>query len=395
MTRVESPWDLPDVRVERAEAVDREIRMSDFALFALVPLRTTTALGLPLNELATGAVVALSVLRRPRGRAGFPPLVAVACLALLGLLLASGLVNGVDWTRRVGHVVIWCGLIWAGATGRVSLRSAALGLATGLIGVVVHGAVTVGASTYEGRLTGLLSDPNAGAYFIVTLGTLAIGFAFRTRVTSVLIAIPIVAGQLLSFSRTGLLAMTYAVVWATLGRRLGLWGGVAAVIALVWLVDNIPDNLVESFGPFSNRSGSDALRDRIIAAERRELADMPWFGHGPGTAAVSLRDQEFFFHNSFLAVRQEGGWIALGLVLFLLGYSFLRLSPWSRIGDVQAVAAQAALISVPVMAVTLGEVLLDTPAAIAIAFALGRAAELRLAHPEWKPAAPGLGRLRA
>ena len=377
MKRIESAWVLPEASVERARVVDREVRISDFLLFALVPLRTTEAAGFPLNELATGLLVALCVARTPRGRDGLPPAAAVACVALVALLTFSGIANEVDWMKRVGHVTIWCGLIWAGATGRFSLRSAALGLTTGLIGVIVHATVTIGASAYSGRITGFLADPNAGAYFIVTLGTLAIGFAGRTRVLAAMIAIPIVAGEIMSYSRTGLLAMTYAVVWALLGRRFGLWGGTTLVVGLVWLVDNIPANLVESFGAFSNRSGSDALRDRIIAAEQRELADIPWFGHGPGTARVSLRDQEFFFHNSFLAVRQEGGWIALLLVLFLLGFAFLRLAPFSRLGDLQSIAAQAALISVPVMAVTLGEVLLDTPAAIAIAFALGRAAELR------------------
>lgn len=390
MKRVDSPWDLPDTSVERAAVVDREVRISDFALFALVPLRSTSLVGFPINELASAALVGLSLMRKPRSRDGFPTLVALACAALIGLMLLSGIVNGVDWTRRVGHVALYCGLIWAAATGRISLRSAALGLGTGLIGVIAHGAVTLGSSSYAGRLTGFLSDPTAGAYFIVTLGTLAIGFIGHRRLHALLLAVPVLAGQILSYSRTGLLAATYAIVWAFLGPRLGLKGGVALVAAMIWLVDNIPENLIDNLSAFSNRSGSDALRDRIIAAEHRSLADMPWFGHGPGTASVSLQDREFFFHNSFLAVRQEGGWVALFLVLFLLAYAFVRLSRWSRLGDLQAIAAQAALISVPVMAVTLGEVLLDTPAALAIGFALGRAAQLRLANPEWKPAPPGL-----
>lgn len=393
MRRIDSPWDLSDTSVERAQVVDREIRITDFALFALIPLRSTSVVGFPLNELASAAIVGLSLMRKPRGREGLPVLAALACIALVGLLLLSGIVNGVEWTRRVGHVAIYVGLIWAAATGRVSLRSAALGLATGLIGVIAHGVATLGASTYEGRLTGFLSDPNAGAYFIVTLGTLAIGFVGHQRVQALVVAAPILAGQILSYSRTGLLATTYALAWIFLGPRLGLKGGLALAFGMIWLVDRIPEDLIGNLSAFSNRSGSDALRERIISAEQRSLADMPWFGHGPGTAVVELRDQEFFFHNSFLAVRQEGGWLALLLVLFLLAYAFIRLTPWSRLGDLQSIAAQAALISVPVMAVTLGEVLLDTPAALAIGFALGRAAEMRIAHPEWKAPAPGLGRI--
>lgn len=395
MKRIDSPWDLPDTRVERSKVVDHEVRITDFLLFALVPLRSTEIAGFPLNEMASGLLVVLALMRVQRGRGGLPPPAAAACIALLALLTFSGLANDVDWTRRVGHLGIYVGLIWAGATGRLSLRSAALGLSAGLIGVIAHAVATLGISSYDGRITGFLADPNAGAYFIVTLGVLAIGFSSGSRTVTALIAIPVVVGQVLSYSRTGLLAMSYAVIWALLGRRLGVWGSIGLVIGLVWLVDNIPSNLVESFPAFSNRSGSDALRERIISAEKRSIADMPWFGHGPGTARIALGSQEFFFHNSFLAVRQEGGWLALGLVLFLLAYSFLRLVPYSRFGDLQSIAAQAALISVAVMAVTLGEVLLDTPAAIAIAFALGRAHEMRLANPEWKAPAAGLGSRRA
>jgi hypothetical protein len=161
-------------------------------------------------------------------------------------------------------------------------------------------------------------------------------------------------------------------VWLVAGRRLGAAGGAAVAAALVWLVDNIPEDLV-LFGPFSNRSGSDALRERIIAQERVELAAAPWYGNGPGTARVDVRGLEFFFHNSYLAVRQEGGWIALLLVLGLMAFAFLRVSRQSRAGDLAAAGAQAALIGTAVMAITLGEVLLDTPMAIAVGFALGQA----------------------
>ncbi|MCW2835758.1 MAG: O-antigen ligase, partial [Nocardioides sp.] len=80
-----------------------------------------------------------------------------------------------------------------------------------------------------------------------------------------------------------------------------------------------------------------------------------------------------FFHNSYLAVRQEGGWPLLVLLLALMAIAFMALSSRSRAGDVPAVAAQAALIATLAMGVTLGEVLLELPTALAIGFALARA----------------------
>lgn len=373
MSRVKSPWALPDKAEDRAAKADAEIRVVEFVLFAVIPLRSLAAGGVPLNELAALAVVALAGLRRPTGDRSRRERVAGLCLAIVGLLLLSGLANDVDWTRRVGHAAIWCGLVWVCATGRVSLRSAAMGLATGLIGVIGLAQIGIGGDTYPGRLTGYLSDPNAGAFFIVALGALAIGFADSRLRIRLLIAAPLIAGLLLTYSRTGLLALAFAAMWWLVGRRLGALGGAAVSGLLVWVVDNIPDELV-NFGPFSNRSGSDALRDRIVEREHELLAQAPWFGNGPGTAKVDIAGDQFFFHNSYLAVRQEGGWPLLILVLVLLAVAFLALSARSRTGDLRAVAAQAALIASLAMAVTLGEVLLELPTAIAIGFALGHAA---------------------
>jgi hypothetical protein len=61
------------------------------------------------------------------------------------------------------------------------------------------------------------------------------------------------------------------------------------------------------------------------------------------------------------------------LVLALMAIAFMSLSPRSQAGDMRAVAAQAALIGILAMAVTLGEVLLELPTALAIGFALAHA----------------------
>ncbi len=373
MSRVDSPWNLPDRTVERAETADREIRITDFALMAVLPFRTWQVGGFPVNEFAMAALVGLCLLRPARGGQKLPEVVILLLAALMALLVYSGTANHIEWTRRVGHVAICCGLVWAGATGRLSLRSVGAGLVAGLTAVVALAVVGVGGSSgYEGRLTGFLGDPNAGAYFLAVLGTLGIFFADDRWRVRVALALPLLGGLVLTFSRTGLLAGAFTIAWIVLGRRLGAVGGAAAAAGLVWLVDNIPDDLV-LYGPFSNRSGSDALRERIIAQEQVQLADAPWFGNGPGTARVRIGDLEFFFHNSYLATRQEGGWPALLLVLALIVYAFLRLTRRARRGDLAAAGAQAALIATAVMAVTLGEVLLDTPMAVAVAMALGHA----------------------
>jgi len=380
MSRVDSPWSLSDRTIARADEADREIRISDFVLMAILPVRSVEvngiplleAYGIPLNELAMAALVGLCLLRPARGGTKLPGLLVLLIGALLALLVYSGVANEVDWTRRMGHVAVVLGLVWAGGTGRLSLRSVGTGLATGLIAVIGLALFEIGGDKYPGRLTGFLADPNAGVYFIAVLGTLAIFFCDERTTVRVAVAVPIAAGLVLTYSRTGLLAGAFVLIWVVLGRRLTLIRGAVLAVGMVWAVSHIPDNLA-IIGPFSDRSGSDSLRKRISAQERVALVDMPWYGNGPGTGTVNVRDLEFFFHNSYLATRQEGGWGALLLVLALLSFTFLRLSGLARGHDLTAAGAQGAIIATGVMALTLGEVLLDTPTWVAIALALGHA----------------------
>lgn len=372
MSRIDTPWSLPDRTVDRADEADHEVRITDFTLLAILPLRTVEAGPYPLNELATAALVGLCVMRPSRGGARLPQPVLFICATLFVLLLGSGMANDVDYTRRMGHVAILVGLVWAFGTGRVSLRSAGLGLSLGLGVVSALAVAKVGGDYYPGRLTGFMGDPNAAAYFLAAMGIPAVFFADRRTSVRLALAIPVLGGLVLTYSRTGFLALTFAAIWMLFGRKLGQVAGTVLAIGMVWVVNNIPESLT-TFGPFSDRTGSDQLRDRIIAQERVELATSPWYGNGPGEARVRIRDLEFFFHNSYLATRQEGGWIVLILVLALLAFAFVRLADQARAGDIVAAAAQSGIIAVAVMAVTLGEVLLDTPMAIVAGFALGQA----------------------
>ena len=381
MSQKNSPWSLPDKTVEHAEEADREIRMSDFLLMGILPFRSSELAGFPLNEFAMAALFLLCLMRPARGGARLPSTVVVLAASLFTLLLGSGIANDIDWMRRMGHLGITLGVMWAAGTGRISLRSAGRGLATSLVAIVVLALAGIGGNYYPGRLTGFLADPNAAAYYLAVLGVVAIFFCDERTKVRVAVAIPIVAGLGLTLSRTGLLAGAFALVWIFVGRRMGQVAGALLAVGMVWVVNNIPESLT-TIGPFSDRSGSDNLRERIIAQERVEIASAPWYGHGPGTGKVHIRDLEFFFHNSYLSTRQEGGWGALLLVLALMAYAFIKLAQQSYGGDLKASAVQAALISTAVMAVTLGEVLLDTPIGVVVGIALGQALH---AKPESPP----------
>ena len=110
----------------------------------------------------------------------------------------------------------------------------------------------------------------------------------------------------------------------------------------VWAVANIPEDLT-TFGPFSNRSGQ--RRARAAASSPRSTSSSVTC---PGSATdrapprSNVRGRDFFFHNSYLATRQEGGWSLLLLVLRLLTMVFPQAVAATRAsGDLAAAAAQA------------------------------------------------------
>ncbi|MEO5852539.1 MAG: O-antigen ligase family protein [Nocardioides sp.] len=372
--KTQTVWELEPEETS-GERADRETRISDFALFGALPLAglTLPGIGLPLNELAALAIIGLCAFRTPRVGPRVPWWFGGLLVALLAFLAVSAQLNGLDASRRLIHLVGYVGVALCLASGRVSLLSAARGLAISLAVAVAYGGATLPTSTYPGRLTGVFADPNVAALLLVTLGAVSVPHVHKTWLRRVLL-IAVAAGVLITFSRTGLLALIFGLVWLLLGRRLRLFGGGLLVVGLVWVVDQLPPDL-RLLGPFADRTGSDALRDRIIEQEAVLIDSAPWYGHGPGTAQVLISDQPFFFHNSYLAVRQEGGWVTLGLVVALLAACFAYLNRADRgaRGITERTWMQTGIIAVLVMGVSLGEVLLDLPTAVVLGFAMSTA----------------------
>ena len=215
------PVEPPDRTIERAAEADREIRITDFVLMAILVLRSENVGPVPLNELTMAALVGLCLLRPARGGARLPaagrhaPRRAAGAARLLGhgqptSTGPAGSATWPSWLASSGQA--------APAASRCARRaSASRPDSSRSAWQLAASAATPPRSSHR-----LPADPNAGAYFIVVLGILAIFFCDdRWKVRSR--RGPDSAGLVLSYSRTGLLAGAFAVVWVLVGRRLGLW----------------------------------------------------------------------------------------------------------------------------------------------------------------------------
>ena len=354
---------------DSAARADEETRISDFvAFFALsFPTLALPVVGVPLGELAGLLLGLLALLRRPAPGVVVPGWFTAGIVFIPLWLLLSGGLNGELDLRRMAHLTTWVLLAGALASGRISVPSAIRGL---VIGLPISCALSlagfgVGPTGYTDRLSGWIGDPNSAAYYLAVLGLLCLAHLQRP-VARYAFAIFLGVAITLTYSRTGLLIVVIAVLWMLVGRRLKLWAGIAAVAGVAWLVQNIPDDL-RLWGPFEDRQGSDALRQRIVAAEQLKLDAAPWWGNGPGTSQVSISHQEFFFHSSYYGALNEGGWLLLGVLVALVVAVFVALGRrTSRELAIPTALHQMALIAALLMAFTLGEVLLDLPLAIAL-----------------------------
>lgn len=384
MSGVASAWQLPhDELEEAAREKDSRSNLLDFLLFAMLPITVgVPGLRIPLPEAAGVAIVVLAFLRRtslPRHR---PIVVELALFAFMAVVLWSAFVNSITPIKRIGHLGLYCLLILVISSGRVQRLAAVRGLAFGtalvLASAFLNLVIPIWPSAYEGRLTGVAGDPNALGFYITTLGCLA--FTGLRPGLPRLLGVGIAGVTIvLTYSRTSIVVLVVVAAWLLIRRihRPSLALPLFAVV--VYVVQQLGERL-QTWGPFASRVGSDQLRDRIEMAERFLLAQDPWFGNGPGTSMVTIGDNQFFFHSSWLGLRNEVGW--LGTLVFVLlvsvaAFMLLRLPtdkshPWY----------EGAIIAALLCAVNLGEVLLELNTAMVIGLAIRHALapdELRIA----------------
>lgn len=340
-----------------------------------MPRLQVPGLPLPLNEVLMLGSVIISMLH-PRGALQRAPRWLSAVLwAIVGLLVLSTVLNELfllTANKRIAHVVVFVLVVLGLARGRIPRGAALDGLVIGLGASAATGIVSyftgIGATSYTGRLTGLFGDPNVAGLQLAVLGPLAVMHIAKPK-NQRLYALLLVAALLLAFSRTSILALAIVCAWLFIGRRLKPGAGVVLLAVLTAAVSFMPTS-IQSIGPFSDRSGSDALRERIVESEMDLVRESPLIGHGAGTASllVNQGSKRMYFHNSYLALAQESGFISLALYVAILLSTFVGLV---RLRDVDRNPwLEASVIALVVCAVNLGEVLLDLTAAVAIGMAV-------------------------
>lgn len=326
---------------------------------------------LPAGEVLMLIAVTSAWLTRRQEHLRIPRWFLVSSIGLLGIYVFASLINGlVDFAtmKRLIHMSVF--VLSTLCIGRELLptRAAASGLFWGLVAAVSTGIILLPHSAYVGRLTGLFGDPNVAGFLLVVLGAVAIS-RLEHRWIRIGFGLLLLVALIMTFSRTSLLAVLVCVVWFFIGKRLKR-GPALLLIGLLVLVVGVLPTSVQSIGPFHNRSGSDELRTRVASQELQSIGSSPIWGHGAGTATVLVNPdkEKFYFHNSYFAMVNEGGILALITYIPMLFGVFLALMGLDR--DDRDFWLECALIGVAILGINLGEVLVELASAVAIGFAL-------------------------
>lgn len=371
------------------------IRIPEFVLFGLLiaggGLPITHVGPIPIGHLILAAICVYGMFRRPNRDFGrLQPIVPLLVLALfyVGMvsLFADPSEYAAEWQERLLRMSAVTVMMLFLGSGRLELRSAVLGgMAVLAINIPLFYAGLV-QDNYGGFLTGLVGDKNAAGLAYAVLGILAL-WAVRSRSAAVVVVLFSLAATWLTGSRTSIAAFAAGVVWIVLAPRLPLVGKWLLGGATAFVVNLLAEDYSQ-IGVFSDREGSDLLRERIDNASLEKMTDTGFFGQGLGEAYVFIDERVWFFHNSYWSALVEGGW---PWAVFLVGVTVLvTVRPFTGRVPQEQYFAQGAGVALLICATRLGEVLYTNVWAMALGAAI-----LILSTGREPVGGGGLGQLQA
>lgn len=365
------------VLVEGAQKVG-DLRVVELVLGVLLVVEMAVpGVPIPVNAAVLFGVILLAIVRRPTHT--LPDLewliplfvVALGYLALLSYITVQH-DYALDWKRRLFRFALVVLCLWLIPSGRIHLRSLIVGLSAGLIvNIPLWGVLGIGADYYRGTLTGVLVDKNvAGLAYAV--GVFAVLAVLRGRWSRILIVIALMGGLWLTASRTSLAACAAGLVWLVLAPRLHIILRWVLALLIYWGIQLVSEDFSQ-IGRFSDRVGSDLLRERIDRASQIAVDEAGFFGRGLGEAIALINGAGWYFHNSYWSALVEGGWPWLVVLLLVTGVFVLKPFSSERI-DPTAAAIQAGAVVLLVCSMRLGEVFMTTYWMLIIALELWRRA---------------------
>ncbi|MGK2310406.1 zinc ABC transporter permease [Cutibacterium sp. V970] len=324
----------------------------------------------PLDVVFVAATIAVAAFVRPtvavRGLGHYLLFWAV----ILVWVAAVSIHQGGPWTQRCLRWLLLVLFSVCIAQGRVLWRSLVAGYAFGLIFINIPANYTsLRSSGYEGYLVGFLADKNVAGMVYSIIGILALIVVRSTRMR---VGVMIAFGIALFYtgSRTSMMAFVAGCVWVFIRNRLDLFFRIVVAIGGWLAIRYVEENFAQA-GIFSDRRGTDWFRNIIDVATTEKIAASPWYGNGLGTAWVMVTDdRQMWFHDSYAALRVEGG---IPLLVAVVG--FFVFVVWGLADQRNKVfdewcGVEGAAIVILVCAWKLGEVFFAAPAFIVIGITL-------------------------
>lgn len=348
------------------------VRPLDALLFALFAFdRFPLAPGVPAGVPLIGLLLVIAAFRRPTLQVSVLPKLAPFYAALFVYLAVVSDFNGTDYHQRLLRIVMLFLLTWVVAQGRFDVFSATLGLsvATVLINTPAY-YLGLTSDNYPPFLTGWFGDKNVAGLWCAM--ALVIGLRFLHSAKTQLLWILLAGGALfLTGSRTSIAAGFAALLWVALRPRVSVGVRLILVFVTIQAFEFVEINLAR-IGVFADRVGTDWYRSLIERAMVAKIDSAPWYGLGLTEATVQISPERVeWFHNSYLALRVEGGVVLLAFISFV--YVIVALGLLNRRINVprNQVLHEAAVVVILVCAWKLGEVFFTSASALALGWALG------------------------